>query len=106
MTQESATCRQTVAELSNKQIKGIDLCMKNPREREIANCITALYNNHGICNHAQEGNGVIEYVGNYRRDAPQGYSGSVYKTSGISPCCNARDYKEPIMIVDEYEKGN
>ena len=59
------------------------------------------YNNQGICNHAQEENGVIEYVGNYRRNAPQGYSGSVYKTSGISPCCNARDYKEPIMIITE-----
>jgi len=108
MMQESATYKQTEVELSKKQdkrIAGIDLCVKNPKERQVANCITALYNNHGICNHAQEGNGVIEYVGNYRRSAPQGYSGSVYKTSGISPCCNARDYKEPIMIVDEYEKG-
>ena len=60
MTQESQTYRQTEAELSNKQIAGIDLCIKNPKERDVANCITALYNNHGICNHAQEGNGVIE----------------------------------------------
>lgn len=45
----------------------------------------------------------LEYVGNYRRsEVPQGYSGRVYLPSGLSPCINARDYKEPSGVVDEY----
>lgn len=49
-----------IIEKDEQQIKTIDLSLKNPQERIIANCITALYNQHGISNHAQEGNGVIE----------------------------------------------
>jgi hypothetical protein len=47
------------------------------------------------------GNNEIDYLGNLRGgQKPQGYSGSVYKSSGVSPSVLARDYKEPILILD------
>lgn len=78
----------------------VDLSVKNPKEIEVANCICAR-TDRGISNIQSEGSGVVEFVGNIQRDVPQGYSGSVYKTSGISPCCLARDYKEPILILEK-----
>lgn len=45
-------------------------------------------------------NDQLNYVGNVRGGAtPQGYAGSVYQSSGLTPTILARDYKEPILIL-------
>ena len=41
----------------------------------------------------------IDFIGNYKSQN-QGFSGSVYGTKGVSPCVRARDYKEPITIME------
>ena len=48
-----------------------------------------------------ENKGKIDYVGNLSRpNAPPGYSGSIYKPTGLSPTILARNYKEPFGIVE------
>lgn len=43
----------------------------------------------------------LNYVGNIRGgQAPQGYAGSVYQTEGLAPSVLARDYKDPILIIN------
>ena len=43
----------------------------------------------------------LNYVGNIRGgQTPQGYAGSVYQTEGLAPSVLARDYKDPILIIN------
>jgi len=41
----------------------------------------------------------IEFLGNCR-GKPQGYTGSVYGRGGCSPTILARDYKDPVLILE------
>lgn len=50
----------------------------------------------------------IKFLGNYRNQN-QGFCGSVYSRGGCCPGLRARDYKEPVLIlevVDGQRKSN
>ena len=50
----------------------------------------------------------IEFLGNYRNQN-QGFCGSVYGWGGCCPAIRARDYKDPILVLevtDEKRRSN
>lgn len=47
----------------------------------------------------------IKHLGNLRGTEPQGYTGGVYSTDGISPAIRSRDYKDPLLILEKVKDG-
>lgn len=46
----------------------------------------------------------IKFLGNYRNQN-QGFCGSVYSQEGCCPGLRARDYKEPILILETKQRN-
>lgn len=80
--------------------EGVDGTVKNPKVKDVANCIQARYD-QGIYHRQSEGTAIIEpkikIVGHM-----DGYeqTGRVYDPSGIACTLQSRDYKDPTKIVE------
>ncbi len=90
---------QLLAQFANKNIKDlqpIDGSLKNPKERDISNCISAR-NDRGISNRQGEGMAIVKKIGNVN-PSRNGMNGDVFSDAGISPTLTTNKGEGPKII--------
>jgi len=76
-------------------VKGIDKSANNPKEIEVANCITAR-EDRGVSKHEGEGTAVLE-IGSY---TPSGISGKVVDPKGVAPTLTTGSHGNQTGVVE------
>ena len=79
----------------------IDGTIKEPKQREIANCIRA--KDYGISTQSQTGNLVAESneMGFIEKGTGKHQSNTIYSENGCSPCLNSVNYKDPLKVLSD-----